>query len=345
MSKLVLDRSEIQQIELLITRIQEIYSNIENPRFWEEAVLYAHELPYRLRLCLRNFHLKEEPRGICLISGFPVDDRSIGRTPAHWKEKIDPSPTIREEIFFFICGCLLGEPFGWSTQQGGYIMHDICPIKQYENEQIAFGSKVYVTWHTEDAFHPYAGDYVGLMCLRNPTQTPTTVASLSDVTLTEQQTQTLFEPHYTICPDHSHLEKKQSTTKQNSSSSSEEKNLGEAYEQIEKMNAAPEKIGILFGSLQEPYIRIDPYFMKPCENQTAQQALTALENQVDNALKSVVLQPGEICFVDNCRAVHGRMPYQANHDGRDRWLKRLNITRDLRKSRSVRLSTPDRKIY
>jgi enduracididine beta-hydroxylase len=50
-------------------------------------------------------------------------------------------------------------------------------------------------------------------------------------------------------------------------------------------------------------------------------------------------------FVDNFRAVHGRNPFKANFDGRDRWLKRLNIASDLRKSRDSRVSSYNRVIY
>jgi hypothetical protein len=34
--------------------------------------------------------------------------------------------------------------------------------------------------------------------------------------------------------------------------------------------------------------------------------------------------------------VHGRKPFKARHDGTDRWLKRLDVTLDLRKSRAAR---------
>jgi len=34
--------------------------------------------------------------------------------------------------------------------------------------------------------------------------------------------------------------------------------------------------------------------------------------------------------------VHGRKPFTARFDGTDRWLKRVCITRDLRKSRDAR---------
>ncbi len=57
---------------------------------------------------------------------------------------------------------------------------------------------------------------------------------------------------------------------------------------------------------------------------------------IEEQLTDVVLEAGEICFIDNYRAVHGRRPFEARYDGTDRWLKRLIITRDLRKSRRRR---------
>ncbi|MGI5336008.1 hypothetical protein ACQEVS_00715 [Streptomyces sp. CA-181903] len=41
-------------------------------------------------------------------------------------------------------------------------------------------------------------------------------------------------------------------------------------------------------------------------------------------------------FVDNYQAVHGRRPFAAAYGGRDRRLKRVNITRDMCRSRSAR---------
>ncbi len=52
----------------------------------------------------------------------------------------------------------------------------------------------------------------------------------------------------------------------------------------------------------------------------------------------MALEPGDLLIIDNYRAVNGRKPFQARYDGRDRWLKRIGVTRDLRKSRAARSS-------
>jgi alpha-ketoglutarate-dependent taurine dioxygenase len=101
---------------------------------------------------------------------------------------------------------------------------------------------------------------------------------------------------------------------------------------------------VLFGSEDRPYLRLDPYFMDPLtEDPEAQKALDAMIAEIDSRLASVVNRPGDVFIADNYRLVHGRKPFHARRDGRDRWLKRINIARDLRKSRSWR-EAPDSRV-
>ena len=70
----------------------------------------------------------------------------------------------------------------------------------------------------------------------------------------------------------------------------------------------------------------------------ARNALDALLRQLRSSQYDVALEPGDLLIIDNYRAVHGRKPFRARYDGRDRWLKRISVTRDLRKSRAARSS-------
>ncbi len=77
--------------------------------------------------------------------------------------------------------------------------------------------------------------------------------------------------------------------------------------------------------------------MPPIEDDPrAQRAFAALVPALDARLVDIVLEPGDICFIDNRRAVHGRRAFKARYDGGDRWFKRMNVTRDLRRSRAAR---------
>jgi Fe(II)/alpha-ketoglutarate-dependent arginine beta-hydroxylase len=272
-----------------------------------------------------------------MISGYPMDQEKIGPTPGHWKNKQGRSRAMEEEILLVLFGSLLGDCIGWATQQDGYVVHDILPIKGHETEQLGSGSEQLLWWHTEDAFHPYRGDYLGMMCVRNPDGVATTCATVGDLPLSDEQLDLLFEPHFTIRPDESHLLKNRSTPNQ------VEGELVSSYDHIEKMNTEPEKIAVLYGDRQSPYIRIDPYFMDPVRgNERAQAALEALIAVIDQRLGELVLHAGDYCFFDNWKSVHGRKPFKARFDGTDRWLKRINISRDLRKSRTSRVAADSR---
>jgi len=182
MPKFVLDHDEVVSIQKLLAGIAAKYRSAEDPEFLLEANLLAHELPRRLRAALNEFRLTEPDEAMLVISGFPVDDVKIGLTPEHWKLSPEQRvPTLEEEILFVLTGSLLGECIGWATQQDGRIVHDVMPVKGMEQEQIGIGSEQTIWWHTEDAFHPLAGDYNRPDVLRNPDHVPTTFAPVADL--------------------------------------------------------------------------------------------------------------------------------------------------------------------
>jgi Fe(II)/alpha-ketoglutarate-dependent arginine beta-hydroxylase len=343
MLRISLSNSEVSTLQGLLHDLASQYQSAEDTRFLEDAPVIAHDLPKRVRVLMNDFKLKE-PEGICIISGYQVDEAKVGKTPPHWKWRNGRSPALEEEMLLILFGSLLGDVFGWGTQQDGHIVHDVIPIKGHEHEQLGSSSEELLTWHIEDAFHPYRGDYICMMCLRNRDNVATTVASIDAVKLQPEQIKVLFEPRFTIRPDESHLEKNKSELY--AQTETPDDLVESAYDRINEMNTRPEKLPVLFGDPQSPYLRIDPYFMNRLpDDEEAQQALDALVQAIDEVIYDMVLQTGEICFLDNYRVVHGRKQFKAHFDGYDRWLKRINVTRDLRKSRNARSSCQSRIIF
>ena len=345
MLRMELSDGEIESIRLLVRDVAAEYQNAENMDFLDNAYLYAHELPRRVRSFLNDFRLKEPSSGFCIISGYPVNISAIGATPTHWKWRADVRKSLHEQILMVLCGSLLGDLLGWATQQDGYLIHDVLPIKGNENEQIGTGSEQTLLWHTEDAFHPYRADYIGLFCLRNPDRVATTIGTVDVGKLEASHLDILFQPRFTIQPDHSHNEKNESDLRKLERPDSDHALIDAAYEKIKMMSANPPKISVLFGSRDDPYLRVDPYFMDPLDDDPeAKQALEALVKLIDVSLIDLVLQQGDFCLIDNYKAVHGRKPFKARYDGNDRWIKRISMTRDLRKSRQSRASSAARVI-
>lgn len=333
MIKIDLESAEKVAISELTDRLAARFDSVEHPAFGAAASLLAHELPARLRASLLEFKRREPTSGVFLLAGYDVDDERLGPTPRSWSSRPVPSPALREEALMLMLGSLFGDPIAWQTQQDGQLVHDILPMPGYENEQLGCGSEELLWWHTEDAFHPYRGDYLGMLCLRNPDQVATTVASLDNVRLDPVQWRLLFEPHFHIRPDESHLPKHKAPERQL------DDELCRSYQRIDELSRSTAKIPVLFGAVDSPYMRLDPFFMEPADDPEAQAALDALIKAIGDNLQELVLQPGDICLLDNFRVVHGRKPFRARYDGRDRWLKRINVTRDLRKSRDARVST------
>lgn len=340
LNKLSLSDEEKRLIQTLLTEIVSKYRFWEDGEFLKDAAILAHDLPLRVRKFINDFKVLEPPSGICLISGYPVDDSQIGRTPSHWKSKLESPHTLEIETLLVLFGSLLGEAFGWVTQQDGHIVHEVLPIKDYEDAQLGTSSSQTLWWHSEDAFHPYRGDYLGLMCLRNPDRVATTFASIDMLELSTAQIEILCQPRFIILPDESHQERRSPQQKQPNGAGN---SIESAYRRIKEMNTNPKRVPLLVGSRSSPYLCLDSVYMKTAgEDEEADAALRALVQSVNENIQELILQPGDYCFIDNYRTVHGRKSFQARYDGTDRWLKRINITRDLRKSRSARTTCESR---
>jgi enduracididine beta-hydroxylase len=337
--EVVLTDDDIEDILEIAHELAGRFDSVADAQFLREVGIYCHELPRSLRRQAHDFRLLE-PSSVCLVTGYPVNDERIGSTPEHWFRPGERSTALPEECFFMLCACLLGDPIGWATQQGQKIMHDVLPIRGHEQLQINSASDATIYWHTEDAFHPHRTEYVGLMCLRNPDNVETTYASLDGVKLSAETISALFQRRYVIRPDESHMPDERDWE----AGGGGERRL--AYEKIRRMYEQPQRVAVLFGDPEDPYMRLDPYFMdRTIEDEEAAAALDELIAALTANLTGVALQPGQILFVDNYKAVHGRQSFKARYDGRDRWLKRLNIARDLRKSRAVRASADSRILY
>ena len=196
------------------------------------------------------------------------------------------------------------------------------PTPGQEETKSANSSRSVLDLHTEDAFHPYRCDYLGLLCLRNIDEVPTSYAELQLDALSPTDRQVLSEPRFLVKPDETHL-------------------VGSAEGPPAWLIDEP--VPLLFGGPDLPYLRFDDFFAEPLPGDVeAAAAMTALSEALAKAEQEALLAPGDALFVDNYRAVHGRRPFTARYDGTDRWLKRVSVSRDLRRSRDARASTASR---
>ncbi|MET7798189.1 TauD/TfdA family dioxygenase [Streptomyces decoyicus] len=280
----------------------------------DEIRAEAERLPLGIRQFLSASRAAEE--AVIQMANLPVSDDLVP-TPPSWQVAEKEGAAVREELVLLLIASLLGDPFAWQNQQNGRLVHDVCPAKGQEASLTSASSETQLTLHTEDVFHTCRGDYVALMCLRNPDGVGTTVASLDAVSLPRSMREVLEQDRFQFYPDDSH-------------GPQQEVALGGPAALDEREH---EVASVLFGPWGAPYLRIDADFTSPLPGDTeAETALTECAELLRASAERVVLAPGEAAFLDNYRVVHGRDVFTPRYDGTDRWLKRTSLVRDLRRT-------------
>ncbi|WP_460358509.1 TauD/TfdA family dioxygenase [Actinoallomurus acanthiterrae] len=263
---------------------------------------YARRVPERLLAEIEAFRVREED-GVILLRGLPIRDRDLGPTPGHWREIVTDSPDY-SDVLALLISSLLGDVFGWRSEQDGRLVQNVVPVQHDESTQINSGSREEIWWHTEDAHHPYPADYLILLGLRNLERAATTLCHVVDTDLSPAHLSKLKEAIFTFRPDLSHID-------------------GES---------SPATYRVLSGETTSLHVRIDPFFMDVPADLDASEALNALRSWIDARLLDVVVEQGDCLIIDNLTTVHGRRSFRAAYGPTGRWLKRVNVARDVRRS-------------
>ena len=223
-------------------------------------------------------------------------------TPSSW----NCDCTTPNDNFFLAVSSLLGTVHGYSDLQGGRLIQDIFPIRKDSNMQIGSGS-IKLELHTEDPALEYRADFLGFMCISNLDRIPTLVSIPKLDTLDNQVLERLSRPVFRIFRDRP----------------SNQKNMNSYL-------VTPILFRNRVGRIQLIY---DPIYIVYEEMSPAdREAFSILINLLEGAVSDFLLEPGEIGFIDNYRVAHGRPQYKPRYDGTDRWLKRTQISRQLRES-------------
>jgi L-asparagine oxygenase len=272
------------------------------------AQLVSAQLPERLRQELLRFRRRGNPAGGLLIRGLPTG--LVPATPSIAHDAVGTG--LAGSAVMSIVAAVLGEQFGFAPELGGNIVQDILPMKGAEDTQKSVSSRTALLTHVEMAFTEYRADYVALFCLRQDHKrtASTTLSSVEAILplLADADVAVLQERRFTTTVDGSFLE-------------------GLACDGEIRIGG----IAVLSGSSERPRLRADFAETRGVDRE-AQGALDRLAKAVDEVAIGIRLQPGDLLFVDNHHAFHGRTPFAARWDGRDRWLLRTFVTRDLQRS-------------
>jgi L-asparagine oxygenase len=320
----VLNQDEAEEVRVLAAALQKRGCDPGSPAFYDSHWSAVERFPAGLRQFLEGFR-RTEPSIACLVRELPVDDQAIGPTPGHWEAAAASDRAVNEELILALCAMALGEPFTWATLQSGRIIQNILPIAGDEWLQNGYGSKALLEFHTEDGFHPHRCDYLLLLGLRNPDQVSTTIASVQEIELGDRDREVLGQKRFYIMPDDEHIRQLAARCPGHP-----------ALAEMIRMRDRPEPVAVLTGDPQRPYLRVDRPFMRCADDdQVARQALDRLMAELERVQQDLVVGPGTLLVLDNYLAVHGRKPFRVRADGTDRWLKKVTVRRDLRRTAAM----------
>ncbi|SFY44138.1 L-asparagine oxygenase [Streptomyces atratus] len=282
---------------------------IDDPRWIAAARALSSELPSGLRARLREFTWDPGTDAMLLLRNLPR--HAPGETPATPSVvgSVQRTATVPAAALALI-GMALGEVVAFDKEKSGALVQDVVPVPGMESFQGNAGSTK-LNMHTENAFHPLRPDFVGLMCVRNDhaNVAKLRIASVRRIVplLPEPVRSILHEPRFTIA----------------------------APASFGMPPGSEEPRPVLTGSVDDPDLTVD-FSSTTALDDAAADALLLLEKAVDHSYQELLLAPGDLALVDNRMALHGRNAFQPRYDGADRWLQRIFVHIDHRRSRASR---------
>ncbi|WP_052395099.1 TauD/TfdA family dioxygenase [Kutzneria sp. 744] len=280
----------------------------DDPGWLADARELCCMLPARLRATLRRFTSHSGAEAMLLVRGLPVAAADVPPTPSVagsvQREASMPAAAL------VLLGMFMGELVAFREEKSGALVQDVVPVPGQERVQGNSGS-VRLTMHVENAFHAHRPDFVGLMCLRNDHDN---VAGLRVASsrkalprLTPAHRSLLHEPRFVTA----------------------------APQSFNQGAAAETPHGVLTGAVDDPDVRVD-FGNTAATDPAAAAALAELERAFDAVASTLILAPGDVAWVDNRLSLHGRTSFTPRYDGGDRWIQRVFVQLDFRRSRVVR---------
>jgi L-asparagine oxygenase len=300
-----LTNEEIDVLHFLASQIKHL--PLEMPEdFCLETKQCSHNLPSRIREQLKTFAQSGSQNGFLLIKHFPFND----------KEELENIQAI-----FIQC---MGEMVAYEAEGGGNLFQNIIPSPSMAREQTSVGSNTELEIHTEQAFSKLRPDILSLSCIRGDPNALTYILPVGKIieNTNSSEKRLLREQLWKTGVDLSF------------------KLHGKEF--LESDIRGP--MSILSGPENDPQLVFDQDLMFGF-NESGERLLKKI---VDIYYKERIehnLTPGEIIFIDNRRAVHGRSPFFPRYDGNDRHLIRCFATLDYEKSEYARIGRMVLAIY
>jgi len=270
-------------------------------------------IPLRIKDALLNFANNGSETGCLIIKTITMDNISLPLTPPQNKYKIGEKTLLAKIqsilIHFF------SEMIAYEAECYGRLFQDVVPIKKMAKIQTSMGSEVELEIHTEQAFSDLRPDYLSLACIRGDFNAYTYILPIQRIidNISKEEFEILRRPYWQTEVDLSF------------------KLNGHQFIKGNTRGPMP----IINGELGNLNLLFDQDLMKGIDYNSERMIQKIINIYYKNRIQ-YNLKKGEIIFIDNRRAVHGRSPFYPKFDGNDRFLIRCFSTLDLNKSTYAR---------
>ena len=280
---------------------------VDDPGWQKRSRTASSLLPARLTSILREFRHDSGPAGTLTVTNLPLGPEPLPPTPVI-PDSTEPTASIPATLATLL-GNHLGTLTAYRDEKHGALVQNVVPVPTLATTQ-SNGGSVDLELHTENAFHPHRPDFLALLCLRPAHTGPvgTRVASIRHVI-------PLLDP----------------TIRRTLSAS---RFITEAPPSFHS-NQRSEAHAVLTGAHEDPDICVDFHATRGIDHQACE-ALTHLRRSLMSIHVEVELRAGDMVFLDNRIVVHGRVAFTPRYDGTDRWLHRIFIHLDHRRTRPQR---------
>lgn len=286
-----------------------LLANQDPDRFCDRARLLSRRIPDRIAEKMATFADLGTESGLLLVRGLHVGP--VPPTPLHNRLGVARTTQFASQVA--IVAHLLGDLAYYQAEGTGHLLQDMAPNPDYLHRQSSQGSEDELEAHTEQSFSPMRPDYVVLGCLRGEPTAYTYVFSARQLLayFTNADLAYLNRPLWTTLIDDS----------------------------FHPYVPDPEEIrgpfALLSGPPADPVLRLDQELTHGMTLR-AQQLLSQVIECYRQHRSSFALRAGDIGFVDNTRAMHGRSRFTPRFDGTDRFVARGFVLRDLRRTSAAR---------
>jgi L-asparagine oxygenase len=288
----------------------------ENPEeFCRQIKRASNDIPMDVAKSLLDFSRHGSETGFLLLNGFSIEDTVLMKTPDDNNQKIGEKTNLAK-----IQGILMstiGELVAYEAEGYGRIFQDVIPMKSLETKQTSVSSGTELEIHTEQAFSKLRPDILSLACIRGDPDAFTYILPVKSIikNLSHSEIELLRKPLWTTCVDLSF------------------KLYGQEFIDGDVRGPMP----IISGPEDDPRLVFDQDLMCGITEEAHHMISRIVSIYYTHRVRHVLI-PGQIIFIDNNRAVHGRSPFSPKYDGTDRFLVRCFAIFDYEKSDYARNS-------